>query len=158
MNENETKAPGVGEVPPKPEGCVYGPWWDDRKCSFVGLFWRTRDGGDSILDVKWFDGIRWFWTADCSPAAHIELLRVSTENAALRALVGELGDGLALFEKLEEIKDRQASAVGRRGTKRGIAIDKDEKALFYQALDIEAGKITDQIATLIARAKEVLGK
>lgn len=83
---------------------------------------------------------------------------LQSETAALRSLVGELGEGLHLFEKLEEIKDRQASAVGRRGTKRGIAINKDEEALLYQALDIEAGKITDQIAALAARAKEVTGK
>ena len=92
MNENN-ETPAVGEVPAHKD-CVYGPWWDDRKCSYVGLFWRTRDGGDSILDVKWFDGTRWFWTADCSPAAHVELLRVSSQNQSLRALVGELAEGL----------------------------------------------------------------
>ena len=179
MNENN-EAPAVGEVlKPTP-----GPWdvYEDRgwwhvarnpSAEYVG-FENYNDIATMHFDISMVQGEQEkvqeanarLFTASCNsyqkhfPADPVtaaesdELGNVLAQNQSLRALVGELAEGLALVEKLEEIKNRQASAVGRRRTKRGIAVDKDEEALLYQALDIKAGEITDQIAVLIAKAKE----
>lgn len=180
MKDLNNEPPAVGEVlKPTP-----GPWdvYEDRgwwhvarnpSAEYVGIE-NYNDIATMHFDISMVQGEQEkvqeanarLFTASCNsyqkhfPADPVtaaesdELGNVLAQNQSLRALVGELAEGLALVKQLEEIKDKQISVVGRRKSKFGIAINKDVEALEYQSLDLEAGEITDQIDSLLAKAKE----
>ena len=90
MNENN-EAPAVGEVPPKPEGYEYGCdpfWFEPEQCWYA---YEIRDGKPRQL--KWIvptnPDLRPMWHLwnECHHPAEAELLRVSSQNQSLRALV-----------------------------------------------------------------------
>lgn len=135
------------QAPPAPEGCVYGPWRDQWYWLCVAP-WKSITG--MVLASHMWDGKQW---QRCTEACEPELLRLAQENQALKEKNKRLVDGLELVKKMEEVKDKQLSCVGRRGTKRGILIGKDQEAVEYQSLDIEAGEIEKQASAIIAEAK-----
>ena len=84
MKDLNNETPAVGEVPPKPEGCAYGPWFDKELELWFSI--------DSWGSVHYLSSKKWIYNE--RNAASRELLRVSAQNQPLRALVGELAEGL----------------------------------------------------------------
>lgn len=73
------------KAPPAPDGCVYGPWWDDcdgdNGAWFVSHFYRGLSA---------WDGKSGLWEAPGSRGHYDdiygrELLRLAKENAELKA-------------------------------------------------------------------------
>lgn len=73
------------QAPPAPEGCVYGPWWDES----VGCWFAVNRQG-SVGCYVGTSGVLsacWLWTSDGCKRSDLarELLRLAKENAELRA-------------------------------------------------------------------------
>ena len=82
--------PDRPQMPAPPEGCVYGPWWDDS------LQWLAIADDRHGRWLAIYDHEGWgFYDVDYyEPSAYFvpELLRLAKENAELRAEVKRLED------------------------------------------------------------------
>lgn len=151
---SETKAPGVGEVPPKPEGCAYGPWWDESDARWY--CYCTHRSGFMLMryrpDTESQKGCWLIWDARYRPECK-QLLRVSDENAALRALVGEMGKQLS-----EQVKSTNTLAFWSKTNADDVRryLPGIANSMLRQSND--AIDEMERSAALTVRAKEVTGK
>lgn len=74
------------QMPSPPEGCVYGPWWDEIRSD-----WFADDGEDDGLLVYSEQESRWLHYASTAPRDR-ELLRLAKDNEAKTAFIRKTVD------------------------------------------------------------------
>ena len=66
------------QIPPSPENCVYGPWWDE----LLGTWLCIVDDYPGYWDVRY---LHWDFEDVLESPMSRELLRLAEENKALKA-------------------------------------------------------------------------
>lgn len=150
MNENN-ETPAVGEVPTVPDTAACPPWHNERLGAWFCLFPNEQGG----LRLRKVSGKPIAGPID-EEAENILIPRVvqlSAQNQSLRALVGELADGLRMVESVSNLRLNQKEVERQRGSW-GIHGDKDEQAIQYRNMGAEADVLEEKAKALIAKAKE----
>lgn len=103
----------MSDQPQPPEGCVYGPWWDEPTEKWRVLkTYKLPDGQPSEFMYVWSCKKQRWMSSDSDHLIAPELLRVAAERDELRAFVNRVAECGNSMEMEKLVTEAEAKKLG----------------------------------------------